>query len=95
MEEHIMKDFTRFSIQERLDAIEKRLEITKMIKDCVSKHPTEVGLVATHTVNNIFDSISSLLDDFNENIKMDLFELKVFLHHIEALPIQNEKGELE
>ena len=90
-----MKDFTKFSIMAKLDEIENRLKIIDKLNDTIQDFPRTPGIVNSWTVNGIFDSMSDILGILDEEIKMDLFELKVFLHHMDALPVRNEKGELE
>ena len=89
------EDFTKRTAKEKLDRIEMRLEIAERIAEEITKKSNAYGLVSTITIDSLLNQISALLNNMTTEIQIDLYDLKTCLHHLNALPVRNEKGELE
>ena len=96
----ISEDFTKRTAQEKLYRIEKRLEVAEAIVEEIKSKPDDYypyleNVISIVTVNSLLDKISVLLSNMTNEIQIDLYDLKTCLHHLNALPIRNNKGELE
>lgn len=92
--------FTRETAQKKLDRVEMRLKVAEVICKEIkgapfNNHGYIDATVCVITVNSLLNKISSLLSSMTHEIQIDLHDLKTCLHHMHALPILNEKGELK